>query len=452
MDVIRRQAEVVVVGTGPGGATVARELARQGVRVVLLERGRDHRSRPYYGTYMGAVLYTDRHALFFSREGAQIVRPLMVGGATSMYCGSAAMPPSWLRQRYGIDLDGYARSAARELKVAPLPPHLRGTASTRIAEAAGQMGQEWQPQPKFMDPARSQRFDCGAKCMLGCRCRAKWSAAEWVDEAVAAGAELLTEARVTEVIRGGNAVGGVRGSWRGRARLEVEAPIVVLAAGGLGSPKIMQRSGFEQVGQGLAMDTTVIVYGRSRFGGVGHEPPMTWSYMDMDRGFMLSTLIDPWLLYPIIAAMGGVRRALSWLDWGRTLGVMIKLKDSVSGELLPDGGISKPMTPDDRARMGHAVNVARQILTLAGADPDSIFVSPPRGTHPSATIRLGETVDRDLQTSVRGLYVCDASVFPEALGQPTVLTIIALAKRLSDHLLRNVLARATSHQTVGEAG
>ncbi len=452
MDVIRRKAEVVVVGTGPGGATVARELARQGVRVVVLERGRDHRSSLYYGTYVGALLYTDRHALFFSREGAQIIRPLMVGGATSMYCGSAAMPPSWLRHRYGLDLDSYARNVARDLRIAPLPPHLRGAASTRIAEAASRVGQDWQPQPKFMDPERSRRFDCGAKCMLGCRCRAKWSAAEWVDEAVAAGAELLTEAQVTEVIRSGSSAGGVRGTWRGRVQLEVEAPIVVLAAGGLGSPEIMRRSGFQQVGQGLAMDTTVIVYGRSRFAGIGHEPPMTWSYMDVDRGFMLSTLIDPWLLYPIIAAMGGVRRALSWREWGRTLGVMIKLKDSVSGELLPDGGISKPMTRDDRLRLGHAVDVASQILRLAGADPDSIFVSAPRGTHPSATVRLGETVDKDLQTSLRGLYVCDASVFPEALGQPTVLTIIALAKRLSDHLLRNELARATSQQAMGDAG
>jgi choline dehydrogenase-like flavoprotein len=48
-------------------------------------------------------------------------------------------------------------------------------------------------------------------------------------------------------------------------------------------------------------------------------------------------------------------------------------------------------------------------------------------------------VDGDLQTAVKNLYVCDASVFPEALGQPTVLTIISFAKRLSEHLLREVI-------------
>ena len=46
-------------------------------------------------------------------------------------------------------------------------------------------------------------------------------------------------------------------------------------------------------------------------------------------------------------------------------------------------------------------------------------------------------LDDDLQTSVRGLYVCDASVFPEALARPTVLTIIAFGKRLAAHLLES---------------
>jgi choline dehydrogenase-like flavoprotein len=49
-------------------------------------------------------------------------------------------------------------------------------------------------------------------------------------------------------------------------------------------------------------------------------------------------------------------------------------------------------------------------------------------------VRIGEMLDRDLQTEVRGLYVCDASTFPEALARPTVLTILGLGKRLANHL------------------
>jgi choline dehydrogenase-like flavoprotein len=56
-------------------------------------------------------------------------------------------------------------------------------------------------------------------------------------------------------------------------------------------------------------------------------------------------------------------------------------------------------------------------------------------------VRIGEMVDTNLQTEVRNLYVCDASTFPEALDRPTVLTIIGLGKRLSDHLLTTVFRR-----------
>jgi len=79
--------------------------------------------------------------------------------------------------------------------------------------------------------------------------------------------------------------------------------------------------------------------------------------------------------------------------------------------------------------------MVRQILIRAGADADSIFMTPLRGTHPSGTVRLGQMLDDDLQTEVAGLYVCDASTFPEALDRPTVLTILALGKRLAAHLV-----------------
>jgi choline dehydrogenase-like flavoprotein len=91
--------DVIVVGSGPGGASVARELAQRGKKVLFLERGIDYRQRGYYGTYLGALIYSDRASLLFTQEGLNIVRPLMVGGATSMYCGCAAPPPPWLKNR-----------------------------------------------------------------------------------------------------------------------------------------------------------------------------------------------------------------------------------------------------------------------------------------------------------------------------------------------------------------
>jgi choline dehydrogenase-like flavoprotein len=428
------QADAIIVGSGPGGATLARQLARAGKKVLLLERGGEHRGKAYYGTYLGALIYADQMSLVFTQEGLNIVRPLMVGGATSMYCGCAALPPGWFKSKYGVDLSQEVTETIEELEIGPLPPELRGEASTRIAMAARALGYDWQPQLKFMRPGRSSPFDCGAKCMLGCRCGAKWSAAEWVDEAVAAGAELRTHARVLRVLYEAGQATGVVGELNGRP-FSAWAETVILAAGGIGSPRILQASGFREAGQGMTMDTTVMVYGFTKEKGIGDEPPMTWSWENPEVGYMLSTLMDPWLLYPLINSLKGLKYALTWPRWNHVLGVMIKLKDELSGGVFPDGSVSKPLTPNDRERLQHAEVTSRAILKEAGAEPGSIFMTPLRGTHPSGTVRLGRMVDENLETEIRGLYVCDASVFPEALDRPTVLTIIGLAKRLSKHLL-----------------
>ncbi len=452
MSVEHRRSEVVVVGSGPGGATVARQLARAGRRVLLLERGRDWRASPLYGTYPGVLLYADRQALLFTREGLNIVRPLMVGGATSMYCGCSSPPGTWWRERWGIELDAYARETAEELGIAPLPPELRGVASTRIAEAGQALGMDWRPQDKFMSPARARpRFDCGATCMLGCRCGAKWSAGEYVDDAVAAGAELITRARVDRVLSEDGRVRGVSGRV-GRSPLEVEAETVVVAAGGIGTPVLLRSSGLEGAGRGMAMDTTTMVYGLSRERGIGQDPPMTWSAPDDDLGVLYSTLIDPWLMYPIIMAIKGPRYAFTWPRWSRTLGVMIKVTDELSGEVSGEGRISKGMTPGDRERLRAAEEVAGRILRQAGCRPDSILTTPLRGTHPSATVRIGELLTRDLETEIAGLYVCDASVFPRALGRPTVLTIISLAKRLAAKLAGEAAPAAGTARSAEAAG
>ncbi len=437
----RERATVVVVGSGPGGATLARELARAGRSTLLLERGREWRSSRLYGTYPGALLYADRHALLFTREGMNIIRPLMVGGATSMYCACASPPAPWWGKRYGMELEGHAAAAARELGVAPLAPELRGRASTRVAAAGSALGMQWEPQAKFMDPGRATPFACGAHCMLGCRCGAKWSAAEYVDDAVSAGARLWTRARVDRVLVEGGQVRGVRGVRRqgpGGARaadFEVEAETVVVAAGGIGSAVLLRRSGIAEAGRGMTMDTTTMVYGAAEREGIGRDPPMTWSSADDELGVLYSTLIDPWLMYPLIMMRRGPGYAATWPRWGRTLGVMIKLKDEISGEVDARGRISKGLTAGDRVRLERAERTAGAVLREAGCDPDTILTTPLRGTHPSGTARVGVVVGPDLETATRGLYVCDASVFPEALGRPTVLTIIALARRLADRLL-----------------
>ena len=424
------QFEYIVIGSGPGGATVARELARAGKRVAILERGRDWRRSRMYGTYAGALAYADRRALLFTREGVNIIRPLMLGGATNMYAGCSADPLPWWQSKYGIDLTAFANETKRELEISPLATSQRGAASTHLSQAANALGMNWVPQDKFMRPSRAAVYRCGAHCMLGCTCGAKWTASEYVDEAVASGAVLHTRARVDELLHDGERIRGVRGPG-----IEMHADNVIVAAGGIGTPLLLRKSGVP-ISDGMTMDLTVMVYGYSKeIRGQGNEPPMTWSCADDELGVLYSTLIDPWLMYPIIMAAKGPMYPLTWGRWGNTLGVMIKLKDEISGSFDARGRISKGTTETDHARFARAEDVARKILLKAGCDPKRMITTPMRGTHPSGTVRIGDVLDHDLKTRIKGLYVCDASVFPEALARPTVLTIISLAKRLAKQLV-----------------
>jgi len=435
---IKLSADFIVIGSGPGGATVARELSKKGKDVLILERGHDYRQKFYYGTYLGAMRYSQRGSLLFTEEGLNIIAPLMVGGATSMYTGCAAQPPSWLKDTYAVDIEAEVTQTIDELEIKPLAPELRGAASTRIAMAGRALGYDWFAQPKFMNPEKCRQqaksFDCRATCMLGCRCGAKWNAAQWIDEARDHGARLLTGARVDEILTEGRRAAGVRGRIMGRP-FRATARTVVLAAGGIGSPRVLQNSGLNEAGVGMTMDVTTMVYGMSREKGTGKEPPMTWSWENQQAGYMLSTLTDPWLLYPLAAVRKGLGPALYWLRWNRLLGIMIKLKDDISGGIYPDGRIRKPMTAGDDRRLQDAWQVCRQILVEAGAKKSTIFMRPFIGTHPSGSVRIGDMLDADLQTGIQGLYVCDASVFPEALDRPTVLTIIGLGKRLARTLI-----------------
>ena len=107
-----------------------------------------------------------------------------------------------------------------------------------------------------------------------------------------------------------------------------------------------------------------------------------------------------------------------------------------SGNVYADGSISKPVTKNDWQRLKEGSDIAREILIKAGASSKSILVSRPQGAHPGGTAAIGKVVDSNLATEVGELFVCDASVLPVAPGLPPLLTIVALAKRLSRFLAR----------------
>jgi hypothetical protein len=78
----------------------------------------------------------------------------------------------------------------------------------------------------------------------------------------------------------------------------------------------------------MTMDTTVMIYGVSPEKGTGKEPPMTWCWENPAVGYMLSTLTDPWLMYPLAAVRKGIGPALRWLQWNNRISSLVLIPKS----------------------------------------------------------------------------------------------------------------------------
>jgi len=230
--------------------------------------------------------------------------------------------------------------------------------------------------------------------------------------------------------------------------LQVQADAVIISAGGIGTPSILQKSGLHEAGIGMFVDPLIFVTGVSKYKGNCQGPPMSiGSYEFLEEGILLSDLIDPWLIWLVMTALRNPSKLLNFLSYRNQLSLMVKIGDERKGFITLDGRISKPLTEQDRHRLNRGAAISREILIKAGCDPRTIMVGPVRGAHPGATARIGEVVDENLETRIRNLYVSDASVLPEALDRPVVLTVISLAKRLSDHLLARVFRQERVHES-----
>jgi choline dehydrogenase-like flavoprotein len=417
--------DAIVIGSGPGGASVARELALRGAKVLLLEQGS---AAAVKGTLaqMASMAAVPGKGAFFHRDASLLVRGITAGGSSTLNFATAAEPPAALFAAHGIDLSPALRELRAALPLAPLPDHLVGPMAARIMDAARALSLDWRKLDKMIRP-QSCRTGCW-RCVYGCPFGAKWTARDFVDEACGHGAQLVDKALVKRVVVQDGRVAGVEALIDGRLQV-LAAPIVVLAAGGIGSPRVLHRSGLGPRSAPFFSDPVVAVMGSVDDIDGGAEVPMAAGVSLHAEGIALADLTLPKPMYQAFAAQVG--RVDRLFAHRRTLSLMVKIRDETGGGIGPRW-VDKTLQDADRRKFRQGVELAHGILTKAGAR--HIFKSWHFAAHPGGSVPIGEHVNSNLQTKTAGLYVCDASVLPGPWGLPPTLTLLALGKRLGAHL------------------
>jgi choline dehydrogenase-like flavoprotein len=422
---LRSSYDAIVVGSGPGGAATARELARRGMRVLVLEQGGAEQLKGTVGQ-MASMAAVPGKGAYLHRDASLLVAGITLGGSSAINFATAAAPPAAMFARHGIDLEPALAELRAELPLAPLPDQLIGPMAARMMRAARALALDWHKLDKMIRPD-SCRSGCW-RCVYGCPFGAKWTARDFIDEACRHGAQLSERTRALRVLVENGRAAGVQIEREGKTST-IAAPIVVLAGGGLGSPRLLHASGLGPRHAPFFSDPVVAVMGTVDDIDGGAEVPMAGGLHLHEEGVALADLTLPQPMYQAFALqVGRVDRVFAHR---RTLSMMVKIRDEIGGGIGPRWA-DKTLKESDRKKLAHGVGMAKAILREAGAH--HIFKSWHFAAHPGGSVRIGDGVDAHLQTPTPGLYVCDASVIPEPWGLPPTLTLLCLGKRLGSWL------------------
>ncbi len=363
----------------------------------------------------------------------------------------------------------------KEIKVTPVDMSVAGNNNYLFKKGIERLG--WRGGPILRNAPDCQ--GCGV-CIFGCPIGAKLSTdLTYIPEASEMGAKIFPLMRAEEFIIEKDRIKGVKGKILSMndeetGTFEVRAKVTVLAAGTLISPILLLKN---RIKTSKAIGKNLTVHPASGVLAIFKEEVKIWEgipqgyYSDefINEGILLETsAVDPAIIF---ASISGFRKEnekyLRAINRIGLAGAMVY--DLPSGYVKPGEGtepvIIYHLREDAFKRLIKAMEETAKIMFSAGAEMvKPLFTGAPffseiekfkeflrnakivdiemEGNHPMGTLRMGispeiSAVDPSGRVhGVKGLYVVDASIFPSALGVNPMLTIMAIASRLSQEILR----------------
>ena len=426
--------DVIVVGTGAGGSTVAKDLALNGRRVLILEKGCSQKQGSYVNHMKTKKIYLknnlteeDKKSYEFLTLPLELTNIEEIGGTTTSSIGNACFSCSGcysnsIMQQFedkNLNIFEELLEASGELNVRYFPKKLWGHSTQLIAQAGQELGYIVEPMPKFINFEKCRL--CG-KCVNGCVFDAKWDGTYFIEEALEYGATLIEGMNVFEVLHENNQVTGVAALNSNNEKQIFRAKKVIISAGALNTPIILKNSGIPNVGNQIFFDIFTTIGGYLENANLKNELMMG-----------VKAEFGPYFLSPhysmqLLPLMNKKGIEASDKD---VIGLMLKFADTCIGTIDNEGNIEKTLTKVDVDLIKEGYKKAIDILLKLGVPSESIVATSLKGAHPGGTAAVGEVVDNNFESKIDGLFVCDASVIPEAPGRPPILTIVAIAKKVA---------------------
>lgn len=420
--------KAIVVGSGAGGATAALELTKKGYDVTVLEAGKPFKPFTRYLTLIEpfrkiGLLGTEKTIgrIFPYMDAAHssnelvIVRGLTTGGSTAISCGNMVRADMGLKE-LGLDLTPEFDVIEQKIPIRPIPMKRWRPLTRKMYESANELNLNPHPTPKAVKLHKCT--SCGL-CEMGCATGARWDSSEFLNEAMKLGAKLQTSTPVEKVLMKNGRVTGVQ-VRSGRSSSIINGDIVVLSAGGVGTPQILKSSGLSAEDK-LWVDIVLTLGGVLKNSKQLEEPPMVWYTQHED--YILSPYLDilshyfhkPW-------------RNVSLND---RVGIMVKLADTANGRVSSEGVVKKEVTEEDKLKINNAISHAKDVMELSGVSGP--FVNGMyNGGHLGGTVPLKKGDISSMKPSglPEGLWIADLSLAPRSQGLPTIMLTSALAMRV----------------------
>ena len=421
--------KAIVVGSGPGGAIVARELALKGFEVRLLEAGQPFapltRKISWLKPLRGSWLIKNENSIkrvfphyktIRASDDLVIFTGVTEGGSTSISCGNMVRAERGLKE-IGLDLSSEFEEIERTLTIRPTPREKWRPLTQRMYDEAEKLGHSPKPTPKVGNYEKC--VGCGY-CELGCSTGAKWDSRQIYKDLVDKGVTIQTGSKVQKIVVEDGHTKGVIVS-HGSSLERIDADVIILSAGGVGTAQILKASGLP-ARDNLWVDVVLTVGGVSKNSKMLNEPPMVWFVKK--ENYILSPyfdLLSYWFHKP-------------WKDVSAEdrVGMMIKLADTEFGTVNADGTVAKSLTDIDRNRLEEAKTEAKQIMEKSGVSGPFVD-GMVHGGHLGGTVPLTREDVGTMHPSwlPQNLWVADLSLMPRSQGLPTMLTAAALSLRVA---------------------